>query len=150
MTTPFTLPIPTYQCHKRVQALKISHVLPSVRGYTLVDGEPRAFIELKGDYSEEDIAAFKEYWQKMVEGKSNEWKLETGPVGPSDVNAALASRDAEIERLRLALALAEGVAQRVIAETGFDESKVADWRPVVRDALRPVGPATQAAVGVGQ
>lgn len=31
----FTIPIPTYQCHKRVQALKIKHVIASPRGYEL-------------------------------------------------------------------------------------------------------------------
>ena len=33
--TSFTLPIPTYQCHKRVQALKIKAVVPNPRGYEL-------------------------------------------------------------------------------------------------------------------
>lgn len=35
MTAPFTLPIPTYQCHKRVQALRIKAVVPNPRGYEL-------------------------------------------------------------------------------------------------------------------
>lgn len=34
-----------------------------------------------------------------------------------------------------ALILAEGIAQRVIAATGFDESQVSDWRQVVREAI---------------
>lgn len=34
-----------------------------------------------------------------------------------------------------ALLLAQGVAQRVIAATQFDESQLSDWRPVVRHAI---------------
>ena len=33
--TSFTIPIPTYQCHKRVQALRIKAVVPNPRGYEL-------------------------------------------------------------------------------------------------------------------
>lgn len=35
MTAPFTIPIPTYQCHKRVQALRIKAVILNPRGYEL-------------------------------------------------------------------------------------------------------------------
>ena len=31
----FTIPLPTYQCHKRVQALKIKAVVPNPRGWEL-------------------------------------------------------------------------------------------------------------------
>jgi hypothetical protein len=38
--TSFTIPIPTYQCHKRVQALKIKLVVANPRGYELhFDGD---------------------------------------------------------------------------------------------------------------
>ena len=32
---PFTVTLPTYQCHKRVQALKIKAVVPNPRGYEM-------------------------------------------------------------------------------------------------------------------
>lgn len=50
---------------------------------------------------------------------------------------AIRERDAA----RAALELAECIAQRVIAATGFDESQVSDWRPVVRAAKTGSAPA---------
>ncbi len=35
MSSPFTIQIPTYQCHKRVQALRIKAVFPNPRGWEL-------------------------------------------------------------------------------------------------------------------
>lgn len=166
--TAFTLSIPTYQCHKRVQALRIKAVVPNPRGYELhfeddrfcpievsVKGvesypEPGSYMVLKEGRMPTyvDAAAF-EAGYTLVDGNDLTHQqvsaavatralstfLREWPGGLPEVDAALASRDAEIERLRNALALAEGIAQRVIAETGFDESNVSDWRPVVRDAL---------------
>lgn len=50
---------------------------------------------------------------------------------------AIQERDAA----RAVLELAEGIAQRVIAATGFDESQVSDWRPVVRAEITGSVPA---------
>jgi len=47
---------------------------------------------------------------------------------------------AQRDQLLHALQLAQGVAERVIAATGFDESKVSDWRPVVNAAIQAAAP----------
>jgi hypothetical protein len=36
---------------------------------------PKGMLHLSGDYSEQDIAAFKRYWNSMVKGVSNAWAL---------------------------------------------------------------------------
>lgn len=36
---------------------------------------PKGMLHLSGDYSEQDIAAFKRYWNAMVKGVSNAWTL---------------------------------------------------------------------------
>lgn len=47
-------------------------------------------------------------------------------------NDMLAQRD----QMLSALSLANGIAERVIQDTNFDESQVSDWRPVVNAALK--------------
>ncbi|MDR3514884.1 MAG: phage portal protein [Azospirillaceae bacterium] len=36
---------------------------------------PRGLLHLSGDYSQEDLAAFKRYWNAMVKGVNNAWSL---------------------------------------------------------------------------
>lgn len=48
MTAPFTLPIPTYQCHKRVQALRIKAVVQNPRGFEL-HFEDERFVPMQVD-----------------------------------------------------------------------------------------------------
>lgn len=46
-----TRELPRYQCHKQVQALKINHVVPSVRGYMLgFEDQGYAPIEIGFDF----------------------------------------------------------------------------------------------------
>lgn len=60
------------------------------------------------------------------------------PVVNESLASALAAVAEQRDDLLTALKLAEGVAQRVIAMTGFDESQIADWRPQVRAAIASV------------
>lgn len=201
--TPFTLQIPTYQCHKRVQALKINAIWPSPRGMLLgfedqrfaphevhqdwylkhdpVEGGYLVIYE-DGYMSFSPAAAF-EAGYTLADGGSalpagdaaelarawhafaKEW-----PGGPSEVEAALASRDAEIERLRAA-AKADEIqscpacftvfptqavdqcveCQRMSKPSAADCRKCEAATPEFSEAAaRLVGPATQAAREVGK
>lgn len=120
-----TRPIPTYQCHKQVQALKIKAIIPNPRGVEL-HFEDERFCPIQFDeewvnrhfpypggyvvwYGSDNYAnnyvsfspalAF-EAGYTLVDGLAQAPDWSAWPGGPSEVEAALASRDAEIERLR--------------------------------------------------
>lgn len=125
--TPFLKPLPRYRCHKEVSALKIKAVIPNPRGYELhfenalfvpmqVSTEwmmkhlpsDHGYSHLCGGYavwyedgymSWSPAAAFEGgYTPVDALAPTTDWSA--WPGGPSEVEAALASRDAEIERLR--------------------------------------------------
>ena len=46
----------------------------NIRGFS-DNAIPRGILHLTGDYSSEDLAAFKRYWNQMVKGINNAWSL---------------------------------------------------------------------------
>ena len=46
----------------------------NIKGFT-DNSIPRGLLHLSGDYSAEDLAAFKRYWNQMVKGINNAWAL---------------------------------------------------------------------------
>lgn len=259
MTAPFTLPIPTYQCHKRVQALRIKAMVPNPRGYEL-HFEDERFVPVQvregwvinnaaasGDYAIWDgdgvfyclpAAAFEagytlvetadgavrqdaspatlsvnvakmvesngrvtwmvllakspdaspldchQVYSDAIEGRARyeaavlahflglgptpdilafdtdppaeevrrvspapDWSA--WPGGPSEVEAELASRDAEIERLTAEVGVRQAEIDRIMLEFCPEEmtpEQKAEWAR----HQKPVGPATQAAQEVGK
>lgn len=191
MTGPFTLPLPTYQCHKRVQALCIKAVIENPRGYELHFEDERfapmqvdaAWIikQLTGDkglnhliggyavwyddgyMSWSPAAAFEAGYSLLLtvdftpeqvtaaEAQARTWYAfqYEWPGGPSEVDAALASRDAEIDRLRAEVSSKQAEIDRLMLEFCPNEMSAEQVEEWARNQ-KPVGPATQAAREVGK
>lgn len=164
--TAFTIPLPRYQCHKQVSALKIKAVVPNPRGVELHFDDERFcphqvelfwvtqhgaeaggyFVVYADGYtSYSPAAAFEAGYTLLEEGSDRAWSAFAyeWPGGPAEVDAALASRDAEIERLRHASDAAlllrnalENAKGAALAGRHLDLSEI-------DEALRPIGQSTQ-------
>lgn len=60
---------------------------------------PRGLLHLSGDYSQEDLAAFKRYWNQMVKGINNAWALPVMVSKDQESRAAFTPINAEFNEM---------------------------------------------------
>lgn len=134
MSAPFTLPIPTYQCHKRVQALKIKAMVPNPRGYEL-HFEDERFVPMLVDASWVARQLTGDNGTDQLIGGYVVWYAQDGYVSWSPAAAFEAGYTLVEPKLDLMACINSSYAAAV------------DNTPL---EVVPVGPATQAARGVGR